>query len=56
MTKPSISEYLYALIQTDQQAKQRLDSLLQEGLESGESFTPDDSYWSNKKKHLKQKH
>ena len=47
------SDYLCNLVQADQEARQRLDGLLLEGLNSGEPVTPDDHYWADKKRNLK---
>ena len=48
------SEYLCNLVKTDQQAKQRLDGLLLDGLNSGEAVRPEPGWWAAKKRRLKQ--
>ncbi|MEO7019588.1 MAG: type II toxin-antitoxin system ParD family antitoxin [Ktedonobacteraceae bacterium] len=48
------SEYIRELIRSDQKKKleQRLNSLLLEGLESGEPILVDAAYWEAKKRKL----
>ena len=49
----SASDYLRDLVRSDQRAKEELNNLLLEGLESGNPITPDDDYWERKKQTLK---
>jgi antitoxin ParD1/3/4 len=51
----SASDYLRDLVRSDQRAKQSIDELLLEGLNSGEPITPGEDYWKNKKNNLKTK-
>ena len=53
----NISEYMRELIRDDQKkkAKERLDSLLLEGLE-GKDFPIDDAYWKSLRQHVKDRH
>lgn len=51
----SASDYMRDLVRTDQRTKEELDELLLEGLNSGNSISPDDNYWVNKKQKLKTK-
>ena len=48
------SEYIRELVREDQRRKleQRLNSLLLEGLESGEPIPVDEAYWAAKKRKL----
>ena len=48
------SEYIRQLIREDQKAmaKEQLEALLLEGLESGEPIAADDAYWKRKKAEL----
>lgn len=46
------SDYLCGLVEADRQAKQRLDGLLLEGLDSGEPVRVGPGYWIAKKRRL----
>ncbi len=48
------SEYIRQLVREDQKraAKQRLEALLMEGIESGPAAEVDDDYWAEKKARL----
>lgn len=49
------SDYVRSLIREDKEKKEaqhRIESLLLEGLDSGDAISLDDQYWSNKKAQL----
>lgn len=50
----SVSEYVRELIRTDQKrkAEERIDTLLLEGLDSGEPLAVTPEYWEEKKRRL----
>jgi antitoxin ParD1/3/4 len=50
----SVSEYVRELIRADQKRKteERIDTLLLEGLESGQPVAVNDEYWDEKKRKL----
>ncbi len=50
----SVSEYVRELIRADQKrkAEDRIDALLLEGLDSGESIAVTEEYWQEKKRKL----
>lgn len=50
----SVSEYVRELIRADQRrkAEERVDTLLLEGLDSGESIAVTSEYWERKKQRL----
>jgi antitoxin ParD1/3/4 len=50
----SVSEYVRELIRADQKRKteERIDTLLLEGLESGQPVAVTDEYWDEKKRKL----
>jgi antitoxin ParD1/3/4 len=52
------SEYVRELIRDAQKraAKERLEQLLMEGLNSGPAIKVDDKYWARKKEELKARH
>lgn len=45
----STSDYVRDLIRADQQKKQQLDSLLLDGINSGDAIAVTDDYWKAKK-------
>jgi len=49
----SASDYLRDLVRSDQRAREELDKMLVEGLESGPAIEPNFEYWKNKKDALK---
>ena len=50
----SVSEYVGELIRADlkRKARERLEALLLEGLDSGEPIVVDDEYWKQKRERL----
>jgi len=54
----STSEYIRELIRRDQKeaAREKLEALLIEGLESGEPIVVTESYWEKKRQELSRRH
>ena len=54
----STSEYIRELIRRDKKqfAKEKLEALLIEGLESGEPIVVTEDYWENKRQELARRH